>query len=71
MRWWECSANQNTSLTAEGTTQMALPGEKGFNDIRGTDQTRRSPDLPPNLPGQNRDPKDTGEALSLDSALGK
>lgn len=71
MRWWECSANQNTSLTAEGTTQITLPGEKGFNDIRGTDQARRSPDLPPNLPGQNRDPKDTGEVLSLDSALRK
>jgi hypothetical protein len=71
MRWWECSTNQNTSLTAEGTTQMALPGEAAFNDIRGTDQARRNPDLPANLPGQSRDPKDTGEAQGLDQALRK
>jgi len=71
MRWWECSANQNTSLTAEGTTQIALPGETAFRDVRGSDHARRNPDLPPNLPGQNRDPNDTGEVLDLDSALGK
>jgi hypothetical protein len=71
MRWWECSTNQNTSLTAEGTTQLALPGEKGFNDVRGTDQARRNPDLPKDLPGQSRDPNDSGEASSLDAALRK
>jgi hypothetical protein len=50
---------------------MALPGETAFNDVRGADHTRRSPDLPANLPGQTRDPSDTGEATSLDSALRK
>ncbi len=71
MRWWECAANQNTSLTAEGTTQMALPGDKGFNDIRGNDLARRSPDLPADLPGQSIDPNDASGSLSLDSALRK
>lgn len=71
MRWWECAANQNTSLTADGTTQMAVPGEKAFNNIRGNDVARRSPDLPADLPGQNLDPNDAGESQSLDAVLGK
>jgi hypothetical protein len=68
MRHWECESNGQTSLTDEGTTTMALPGEAGFRDIRGTDAARRNPDLPADLSGQDRSPD--GGGLSLDAALG-
>ena len=53
IRHWECDSNRNTYLTEEGTTQFLLPGEEGYFDIRGPRQT---PDLPSDLPGQERNP---------------
>ena len=59
MRHWECESNQNTFLVldAQGkpSTQFRLPGEPGFDDVRGVDP-RRNPDLPPDLPGQSKTP---------------
>ena len=70
IRWWECDTNLNITQDPNGeTTQMALPGEAGFFDIRGEDHKRRNPDLPADLSGQDRNP-DAGDDLSLDAALG-
>ena len=59
VRHWECESNDNTYLTfdADGkpTTQYRLPGEEGFVDPRGVDRMR-NPDLPPDLPGQAKNP---------------
>jgi len=59
MRYWECAQNDNTYLTFDEkgrpTTQYRLPGEEGFVDPRGVDR-RRNPDLPPDLPGQSKNP---------------
>jgi hypothetical protein len=59
MRYWECAQNDNTYLTidADGkpSTQYRLPGEAGYADPRGID-TRRNPDLPPDLVGQEKSP---------------
>jgi len=70
IRWWECSSNLNITQSANGTeTTMALPGEAGFNDIKGADRLRRNPDLPADLPGMDKTPGSEGE-LSLDAVLG-
>ena len=53
IRHWECDSNRNTYLTEDGKTQFLLPGEEGYFDIRGPRQT---PDLPSDLPGQERNP---------------
>ena len=53
IRHWECDTNRNTYLTEDGTTQFVLPGEEGYFDIRGP---RETPDLPADLPGQERNP---------------
>ena len=59
IRHWECESNQNTFLTfneaGQPETQFRLPGEEGFDDVRGFDPNR-APDLPPDLPGQSKNP---------------
>ncbi len=58
-RHFECSGNQNQYITFDEngnpTTQTRLPGEEGFNDPRGVDPLR-TPDLPRDLPGQEKNP---------------
>ncbi|HET9385593.1 MAG TPA: hypothetical protein VFO67_10625 [Gemmatimonadales bacterium] len=59
MRHWECESNENSFLEIDKDgkpkTQFRLPGEPGFDDVRGVDP-RRNPDLPIDLPGQSRNP---------------
>ena len=59
MRHWECESNENSFLVIDDkgkpATQFRLPGEPGFDDVRGVDP-RRNPDLPPDLPGQSKNP---------------
>jgi hypothetical protein len=59
MRHWECESNENSFLVTDEkgnpSTQFRLPGEPGFDDVRGADP-RRNPDLPPDLPGQSKSP---------------
>jgi len=59
MRHWECESNENSFLVIDPkgkpATQFRLPGEPGFDDVRGVDP-RRNPDLPPDLPGQAKNP---------------
>jgi hypothetical protein len=59
MRHWECESNENSFLVLDPkgkpATQFRLPGEPGFDDVRGVDP-RRNPDLPPDLPGQAKNP---------------
>lgn len=59
IRHWECETNDNTYLVFDEdgrpSTQYRLPGEDGFVDPRGVDR-RRNPDLPPDLPGQEKNP---------------
>jgi hypothetical protein len=59
MRHWECESNSNTFLVTDDkgnpSTQFRLPGEPGFDDVRGVDPNR-NPDLPPDLPGQEKNP---------------
>ena len=59
VRHWECDSNDNTYLVFDEdgrpSTQYRLPGEEGFVDPRGVDR-RRNPDLPPDLPGQEKNP---------------
>jgi hypothetical protein len=59
MRHWECESNENSFLVIDPkgkpATQFRLPGEPGFDDVRGVDP-RRNPDLPPDLPGQEKNP---------------
>ena len=45
------------TIDADGkpSTQYRLPGEAGYADPRGID-TRRNPDLPPDLVGQEKSP---------------
>lgn len=61
IRHWECESNANTYLVTDDkgrpSTQFRLPGEPGFQDVRGVDP-RRNPDLPPDLPGQSKSPTD-------------
>lgn len=67
IRHWDCDSNENTYLTSDGRTNLRLPGDAGFRDIRGSASAIRNPDLPPDLPGQERDPKDVG--LSLENVV--
>jgi hypothetical protein len=67
IRHWDCDSNENTYLTSDGRTNLRLPGDAGFRDIRGSAAAIRNPDLPPDLPGQERDPKDVG--LSLENVV--
>lgn len=46
---WECESSSNSFLDEDGTTGFRLPGEEGFEDVRGST-------LFPELPGQTRDP---------------
>jgi hypothetical protein len=59
IRHWECESNENTFLVVDDKgrpgTQFRLPGEPGFDDVRGVDP-RRNPDLPRDLPGQEKNP---------------
>jgi hypothetical protein len=59
LRHWECESNENSYLVVDPKgkpqTQFRLPGEPGFDDVRGADP-RRNPDLPPDLPGQAKNP---------------
>jgi hypothetical protein len=59
LRHWECESNENSFLVTDDkgnpATQFRLPGEPGFDDVRGVDP-RRNPDLPPDLPGQEKNP---------------
>ena len=59
MRHWECESNENSFLEIDKDgkpkTQFRLPGDAGFDDVRGVDP-RRNPDLPIDLPGQSRNP---------------
>ena len=59
IRHWECNSNQNTFLVFDDdgnpATQFRLPGEEGFDDVRGFDPNR-NPDLPPDLSGQSKNP---------------
>jgi hypothetical protein len=59
IRHWECESNQNTFLVFDDdgnpATQFRLPGEEGFDDVRGFDPNR-TPDLPADLPGQSKNP---------------
>jgi hypothetical protein len=59
MRHWECESNQNSYLVVDAkgrpSTQFKLPGDTGFDDVRGVDP-RRNPDLPRDLPGQSKNP---------------
>jgi hypothetical protein len=59
IRHWECESNENTYLVTDAkgrpSTQFRLPGEPGFDDVRGVDPNR-NPDLPRDLPGQSRSP---------------
>jgi hypothetical protein len=59
LRHWECESNENSFLVVDPKgrpqTQFRLPGEAGFDDVRGFDP-RRNPDLPPDLPGQAKNP---------------
>ncbi len=59
IRHWECESNENTFLVVDEKgrpgTQFRLPGETGFDDVRGVDP-KRNPDLPRDLPGQEKNP---------------
>ena len=59
IRHWECESNENSFLVLDPngrpSTQYRLPGEPGFDDVRGVDPNR-NPDLPRDLPGQSRSP---------------
>src|SRR5688572_24098200 len=59
IRHWECESNENSYLVLDPkgrpSTQFRLPGEPGFDDVRGVDPNR-NPDLPRDLPGQSRSP---------------
>ena len=59
IRHWECESNENSFLVIDEKgrpgTQFRLPGEPGFDDVRGADP-KRNPDLPPDLPGQSKNP---------------
>jgi hypothetical protein len=59
MRHWECDSNSNTFLVTDDkgnpSTQFRLPGEVDFDDVRGVDP-KRNPDLPRDLPGQEKNP---------------
>jgi hypothetical protein len=59
LRHWECESNENSFLVTDDKgnpkTQLRLPGDPGFDDVRGVDP-RRNPDLPPDLPGQAKNP---------------
>jgi hypothetical protein len=59
LRHWECESNENSFLVVDPKgrpqTQFRLPGDPGFDDVRGVDP-RRNPDLPPDLPGQAKNP---------------
>jgi hypothetical protein len=44
-----------TDAKGQPATQLRLPGEPGFDDVRGVDPNR-NPDLPRDLPGQSRSP---------------
>jgi hypothetical protein len=44
-----------TDENGNPSTQYRLPGEPDYVDPRGTPATR-NPDLPPDLPGQNKSP---------------
>jgi hypothetical protein len=59
LRHWECESNENSFLVTDDkgnpATQFRLPGDPGFDDVRGVDP-RRNPDLPPDLPGQEKNP---------------
>lgn len=59
IRHWECDSNENSYLVLDPkgrpSTQFRLPGEPGFDDVRGVDPNR-NPDLPRDLPGQSRSP---------------
>ena len=46
---WECEQSTNAYLDDKGVSNFHLPGEKGFNDARGSTMF-------PELPGQTRDP---------------
>ena len=46
---WECEGSSNDVPGGDGTTHLLLPGDEGFNDVRGST-------LFPELPGQTRDP---------------
>jgi hypothetical protein len=67
VRHWECESNANTFLVTDEkgnpSTQFRLPGEVGFDDVRGVDP-KRNPDLPRDLPGQEKNPPP--EALTPD-----
>lgn len=68
VRHWECESNENSFLVTDDkgnpSTQFRLPGEPGFDDIRGVDP-KRTPDLPRDLPGQEKNPA-SNEALTRD-----
>jgi hypothetical protein len=68
VRHWECESNANSFLVTDDkgnpSTQFRLPGEPGFDDIRGVDP-KRTPDLPRDLPGQEKNPA-SDEALTRD-----
>lgn len=59
MRHWECESNQNSFLVlgkdGRPSTQFRLPGDPGFDDVRGVNP-QRNPDLPRDLPGQAKNP---------------
>lgn len=59
MRHWECESNQNSFLVLDKdgrpSTQFRLPGDPGFDDVRGVNP-QRNPDLPRDLPGQAKNP---------------
>jgi len=59
IRHWECESNENSFLVLDPkgrpSTQFRLPGDPGFDDVRGVDPNR-NPDLPRDLPGQSRSP---------------
>lgn len=59
IRHWECESNENSYLVLDPkgrpSTQFRLPGDAGFDDVRGVDPNR-NPDLPRDLPGQSRSP---------------
>ena len=59
LRHWECESNENSFLVTDDkgrpATQFRLPGEPGFDDVRGADP-KRNPDLPRDLVGQEKNP---------------
>jgi hypothetical protein len=63
IRHWECDSNENSYLVLDPkgrpSTQFRLPGDPGFDDVRGVDPNR-NPDLPRDLPGQSRSPDADG-----------